>query len=122
MESLEMYGNICTVEYYNRALKFVKEKLQNPIFYVFSDDLEWTKNNIKIPNANYISDTLFQDYQNWYDMFLMSCCHHNIIANSSFSWWGAWLNTNEDKVVISPNKWINGEHTKDIWCSSWIRM
>ncbi len=122
METPEMYGNICTVEYYNRALKFVKEKLQNPIFYVFSDDLEWTKNNIKIPNANYISDILFQDYQNWYDMFLMSCCHHNIIANSSFSWWGAWLNTNEDKVVISPNKWINGEHTKDIWCSSWIRM
>ena len=55
-------------------------------------------------------------------MYLMSQCNHNIIANSSFSWWGAWLNQNKNKKVISPGKWFNGEKTSDIWCPEWIRM
>lgn len=122
LETPEIYGNICTIEYYDKAIKYMKEKLQNPIFYVFSDDLEWTKENINLPSPIYICGTLFEDYQNWYDMFLMSCCHHNIIANSSFSWWGAWLNPNDDKLVVSPDKWLNGEETRDIWCDNWIRI
>jgi hypothetical protein len=52
----------------------------------------------------------------------MSCCSHNIIANSSFSWWGAWLNANQNKIVIAPDRWLNGMETTDIWCDGWIRI
>ena len=65
---------------------------------------------------------MFDHYENWYDMYLMSCCKHNIIANNSFSWWGAWLNNYRDKVVVTPQLWLNGEEAKDIWCEGWIKI
>ena len=118
----DMYCGICTLDYYAKAIDVVKMKVDRPKFYVFSDDMEWTKANLSIPNAVYINSSMFDSYQNWYDMYLMSCCHHNIIANSSFSWWGAWLNSNQEKIVVSPSKWLNGEETRDIWCDSWVRI
>lgn len=122
MEMPELYCGICTVEYYRKAVQHISNHVSNPKFYVFSDDLEWVKENIYIPNVVYVSKDMFSSYDNWYDMYLMSCCKHNIIANSSFSWWGAWLNNNSDKIVIAPKIWQNGVETPDIWCDDWVKL
>lgn len=117
-----LHGGICTIEYYQRAIDFIKAKLDKPIFFIFSNDVEWCKNNLQLENAIYVTGN---DGQNSYrDMQLMSMCKHNIIANSSFSWWGAWLNNNPDKVVIAPSRWFNDPtiNTKDLLPDSWIQI
>jgi hypothetical protein len=109
------------IEYYYRAIDLIKEKVNNPIFYIFSDDMQWAETNIKVPNCHFINHNKGND--SFRDMQLMSNCKHNIIANSSFSWWGAWLNNNEDKKVIAPNKWLSTmEGTRDIIPDSWIQL
>lgn len=118
----EMYGGICTKDYYLKAIDRIKTRIEKPIFYFFSDDIQWVKNNIYEGNAVYIEPQMFEDYHNWYDMYLMSECQHNIIANSSFSWWGAWLNKNKKKVVIAPKKWVNADSMEDICPEKWIRI
>lgn len=117
-----LYGNICTREYYTNAINHIKEKAGHCIFYFFSNDIEWVKQNYKIEDAVYVEKTMFEDYSDWYDMYLMSICKHNIIANSTFSWWGAWLNQNENKIVIAPKKWSNIFDCEDIYPDEWIRM
>lgn len=120
LQNPELYGGICTNTYYESAIRIMKEKVGNPIFIFLSDDISWVKEHWKLKNAIYIEASMFKRYQDWYDMCLMSCCSHNIIANSSFSWWGAWLNRNKDKIVIAPKKWLNNRETPDIWCDDWI--
>lgn len=117
-----LYGGICTPDYYAKAFAVMNAKLGVPRYVFFSDDLTWAKSNLTIPNAFFVSPVLFQNYKNWYDMFLMSRCRHNIIANSSFSWWGAWLNDNQNKIVVAPSKWLNGKATADIWCNGWEKV
>ena len=117
-----VYGDICTAEYYDSALHYIKEKTENCKFYFFSDDIEWVKEQFTIENAVYIEEAMFDAYEDWYDMYLMSLCKHNIIANSTFSWWGAWLNQNKGKIVIAPKKWINVCDYEDIYPLEWIRM
>lgn len=113
-------GNICTKEYYLKAIEWIKERCCNPVFCFFSNDMEWVKNNIKDENAFYIDSSLFDQYYDWYDMYLMSICDHNIIPNSTFGWWGAWLNRNPDKIVIAPKKWRNRWEATD-WCPpEWV--
>lgn len=89
-------------QYYKEAVKLLKEKIPAPRFFVFSDDIEWCRNELNLP-----ADSIFVDWNNgsnsFRDMQLMSMCKHNIIANSSFSWWGAWLNSSPEKIVIAPN-------------------
>ena len=70
----------------------------------------------------YIESQMFDDYQDWYDMYLTSECKHNIIANSSFSWWGAWLNQNKNKIVIAPKRWVNADSMEDIYLEEWMRI
>lgn len=118
----QMYGGICTKDYYQKAMDVIKHKVKKAIFYFFSDDIEWTKNNFYEENSVYIGPQMFDDYQDWYDMYLMSECKHNIIANSSFSWWAAWLNKNKDKIVIAPKKWVNADSMEDICPENWIRI
>lgn len=118
----ELYGNICTIEYYEKAIKYFKEKYANAVFYVFTDDIDWVENNLRKLNYKLMRPDMFNHYCDWYDMFLMSECKHNIIANSSFSWWGAWLNDNLNKKIIAPSKWLNSAATKDIWCDDWIKL
>lgn len=86
--------------YFLKSIKLMNEKIKNPKYYIFSDDMKWVKKNLKIKNAIYINN--FKDYE---DLITMSKCSHNIISNSTFSWWAAWLNTNDDKIIISPKKW-----------------
>ena len=101
------YHGLCPISYYEKAMSLVASKINNPHFYIFSDDMEWVKQNLKIPHPHtFVSDGKLIPQQ---EMHLMSKCKHNIIANSTFSWWGAWLNENPDKIVIAPKKWVNIE-------------
>lgn len=117
-----LHGGICTLDYYKNAIKIINENIDNPKFYIFSNDIAWCKENLKLENVVYV---LGNDGDSSYkDMQLMSLCKHNIIANSSFSWWGAWLNNNPSKVVVAPNKWLNDNSidTTDLLPSEWIRI
>jgi hypothetical protein len=99
---------ILPMEYYQRAIKHIREKVKTPSFYVFSDDLDWAKDNLRIDGAVSFAD-IDNGSKDYLELDLMSKCRHNIMANSSFSWWGAFLNRNADKVVVSPSQWIRQE-------------
>lgn len=100
---IKTYG-VCTPSYYHNAIKLIEEKLHNNIkYFIFSDDLQWVKENIQLPsNAVFIQN---YDVPQISYIYLMSLCKHNIISNSTFSWWGAFLNSYKDKIVLAPNKW-----------------
>jgi hypothetical protein len=109
---------IQSVEYYKKAYEIINDKSINVL--VFSDDINWCKQNIKFDNITYI-----EGEQNITDMYIMSLCKHNIIANSSFSWWGAWLNSNENKKVIAPINWFGPQvnlYTGDIIPKKWTTV
>lgn len=101
------YSGICTDEYYKKAIDYIYQHIDNPFFYVFSDDKEWCSSNLQLLNKDYMLVDFNKGALSYQDMYLMSKCKHNIIANSSFSWWGAWLNDNPEKIVIAPKKWYN---------------
>lgn len=113
---------ICDIGYYKKAISLIINRIDNPIFYVFSDDIEWCKRNIEIPTKHYFvesnEDTPFEN------MELMSLCKHNIISNSSYDWWGAILNTNNQKTVICPKVWMpkNNEIIKCLIPNEWIKI
>lgn len=112
--------SICSLKYYEEAINYIKRKIKNPLFFVFSDDIEWAKENLRGDNFIFVTGNEPAD-----DMYLMSLCEHNIIANSTFSWWGAWLNKNSEKIVIAPKQWYNGKlnkSTKDLIPAEWIRI
>jgi hypothetical protein len=107
----------CNFDYYNRSIEMMKSKYLNLSFFVFSDDISWTKENLIIKNALYINNKSIPHE----DIYLMSLCKHNIIANSSFSWWGAWLNNNDYKTVIAPKKWFVDKEN-EVACENWIKL
>ena len=108
------------IDHYLRAIELIKLKINNPVFYFFSDDINWVKENFSFPDAVYVSDHISKNHIE--DLYLMSQCRHNIIANSSFSWWGAWLNNNPGKIVIAPKNWFNKgpKDTYDLYPDNWI--
>ncbi len=111
---------VCSLDYYKEAIQYIKQKAGNPVFYIFSDDLEWCRENL--PDAgslHFVSG--FEDYQ---DLMLIGSCRHQVVANSSFSWWGAWLNPNPQKIVIAPKSWFADPtlDTKDVVPNEWIRL
>lgn len=89
--------------YYLKAIDYIKEKVESPLFFIFTDDLAWAKNEFISNDFVFVEGNINKDA--YLDMYLMSQCKHNIIANSTFSWWGAWLNINPLKTVIAPNFW-----------------
>jgi len=110
------------IEYYKRAIKIIGEKIPEPAFFIFSDDIEWVKKNLKISSpTTFVSNPQMEDFE---ELILMSKCKNNIIANSSFSWWAAWLNQNPNKVVIAPKKWFNNIkiNVDDLLPSDWIKI
>jgi hypothetical protein len=116
------FHGICSLNYYQDAVEYFGEKVSNPIFYIFSDDIDWVKENLKINfPMKFVSDGVLKDYE---ELTLMSFCKHGIIANSSFSWWGAWLNANEQKIVIAPKHWFADEKidTSDVVPEAWVRL
>lgn len=100
---------LCSLEYYNDAIKYISERVSSPHFYVFSDDINWVKKSLKSPFPITFINNNFKNPEK--DLILIKNCKHNITANSSFSWWGAWLNENSDKIVIMPSKWMNNMQT-----------
>lgn len=112
---------VCGLEYYEKCIEIIKGRLKQPVFYVFSDDPDWCSEVFKgLANCEIISrDPVASD---WEELCLMSLCSHNIIANSSFSWWGGWLNASPDKIVIAPNQWfLSAEYnTKDLIPKTWV--
>ena len=115
-------GDICDSNYYKKAFQYIKRMAPRAAFCFFSDDIEWVKNNMEEENAIYIEVQMFDTYFDWYDMYLMSLCKYNIIPNSTFGWWGAWLNRNPNKIVIAPKKWRENWKASD-WCPpEWIRL
>jgi len=115
----------CSMEYYQRAIAHVTRHEPSPHFFVFSDDHAWAVENFKsLPYpVTCVKNTAEKNYE---DLMLMSSCDHNIIANSTFSWWSAWLNQNKNKVVIAPKQWFNTKKTttdtKDVIPDSWIKL
>ena len=106
-----------TVEYYNKAIETIGSYDQ---ILVFSDDINWCKENLNYDNVLFV-----ENQDNLEDMWLMSLCDHNIIANSSFSWWGAWLNQNKDKIVIAPKNWFGSQsnlNDLDIIPNNWVKI
>ena len=116
-----MHG-IIPVEYYLKAVDLIKAKTSEIKLLIFSDDIEWAKKHFKFPNTEFVSGDISETH--FEDLYLMSVCKHNIIANSSFSWWGAWLNENPDKIVIAPKNWFNKgpKDTYDLYPEGWITI
>ena len=115
----------CDVTYYESALNYIKERNPNVELFVFSNDIPWVKEHIKLDaKMTYIDYTTEKNA--YEDMLLMSNCQHNIIANSTFSWWGGWLNANPKKIVISPKIWFKKPEMQvlhnDLLPESWIAM
>jgi hypothetical protein len=113
------------LDYYYKAIDIIKQRLKNPFFYIFTDEPEWVEKEFKldVPHKLVSGNTGNNCY---IDILLMSRCKHNIMANSSFSWWGAWLNSNPNKTVIAPEKWYVSErrdkYTLEITPKEWIRI
>jgi hypothetical protein len=113
----------CDMEYYKRAMAYIASKVNNPVFFIFSDDMPWVKEHL--PNDYPLVFVDMNDEKNSYeDLRIMSSCNHHIIANSSFSWWGAWLNNKNDKIVICPARWTSNHLSADIDLipKSWIKL
>jgi Glycosyl transferase family 11 len=123
--NLKIHG-ICGLDYYMRAVKYISEKIKNPVFFVFSDDLAWVKVNLSFLNKYLIYYVDDINSKNSQKLQFMVNCRHFIVANSSFSWWGAWLSTNEKKIVVSPSNWYNdlnlNKASNLIIPSNWIRL
>lgn len=121
-----LYEGICTEGYYQQAVNMVLSRHPDSVFYVFSNDCDWSRcffekrfNNVKFEIVD-----INRGDKSYQDMYLMSQCRHNIIANSSFSWWGAWLNVSSEKMVIAPKVWINAPEEKyiNIVPQSWMKI
>ena len=105
-----------SLEYYQKAIEIISSKIQNPYFFIFSNDCDWVKQTIKNNFKFNLLESGGPDYEH---LYLMSQCKHHIITNSTFSWWGAWLNSNAEQIVIAPKDWEkNHARIPD----SWIRM
>ncbi len=113
----------CHLEYYDRCVAHLADSIISPHFFIFSDDPRWVRENLKLSFP-----TTYVDHngpeKNFEDLRLMSQCKHHIIANSSFSWWGAWLSSNPNKIVMAPQKWYNDPafNNIDLIPKNWIKM
>lgn len=117
-ENAAMFGNICTESYYEGALAHMKRRVKNARFYLFSDDVNYVREHFE--GAEYTVVDVNRGADSFYDMWLMSQCRHNICANSTFSFWGARLNRNEDKIMIRPTIHKNSqkfvkEEMEELW-------
>ena len=116
----KQYGGICTDTYITEAINYFKQSSPKAHFFVFTNDKEWVNGHFSdIKMTIVLGNSGTSSYR---DLQLMSMCKHNIIANSSFSWWGAWLNSTPDKQVIMPPMWNRTKRTPDIWVPEWIRL
>ena len=113
--------HVLDLVYYQRAIEYIKTNVANPVFYVFSDDMNFVHENFSIENFRILNYS--GKNGSLFDFLAIKRCNHHIIANSTFSWWAAWLNKNINKTIIAPKKWL--AHDKDInpiLPSQWIKF
>jgi hypothetical protein len=114
------FHGILGEDYYKKSISYVKHRIKNPFFFIFSDDINLVKNTFFFKNKKYI---FIDTKSSFSDLYLMSNCKHFIIANSTFSWWGAWLSKNKHKIVCAPKKWVRAKiPTPDIIPESWVKI
>ena len=117
--------HVVTPSYYTSAVEYIKQRVKDPRFFVFSDDIPWVKENLAFTeHMEFVSRPGIHDYE---ELLIMAKCKSNIIGDSTFSWWGAWLDTNLDKIVICPEKWLtdpemNAAYTQNLLPESWVRL
>lgn len=111
---------LCSIEYYKACIAYLRERVDSPRFFLFSDDPAWVRENLQLHEQM----TVVENNPAIEDMRLMSRCKHNIIANSSFSWWGAWLNPKPGKMVLAPRQWFQDAsiNTTDLYPHSWVAL
>jgi hypothetical protein len=121
--AINQYHGLCSINYYLQGINYLKSKLKNLVFYVFSDEMNWVKLNFnQAIDLNFVEINGIENGSA--DLRLMTFCKHHIIANSSFSWWGAWLSQNPNKIIITPQKWFvsNERNYEDVVPESWIKL
>jgi hypothetical protein len=123
-EQIKLFGSICIIQYYLNAINYLKNKYSDLRFFIFSNDIAWTETNFAFLENVFFVDTSKENPSDYYDLFLMTQTQHNIIANSTFSWWGAWLNQNPSKIVITPDRWLGNDWLliDDICPPEWVRI
>ena len=117
---LAQFG-MCTEDYYKKAINYLVEKVQNPTFFTFSDDMDWIEENVKLdfPTVPVSINGVGDEHE---ELRLMMSCNHFILANSSFSWWGAWLSNYNKKIVFAPTPWFNSFTKQSILCPDWYQL
>ncbi len=112
---------MCTQDYYKNAINFMASKVKNPTFYIFSDDVDWMEDNVKLdfPCAYINFNETGKEHE---ELRLMYSCKHFILANTNLSWWGAWLGNYKNKIVFAPNPWFNNFKKQSILCPEWIQL
>lgn len=120
LKKQDIYGS-CDLDYYQKAIQFIASRVKTPHFFLFSDDIPWVQENLKL-DFDYTIVNINHGADSAWDMWLMKNCQHNIIANSSFSWWGAWLNENPNKMVVAPKQWFANGRATDIVPDDWERI
>lgn len=133
----ELYEGICTEKYYDGAVRYLLNKYPDAVFYIFSNEPKWVKNWVDSLIENQITEDMTSreievvagkfvmieantEYTAYLDMYLMSKCRHNILCNSSFSWWGSWLNENKNKIVVAPDRWMNHTDSMDVYTDDMV--
>lgn len=122
LASASAYHGLCSLDYYRRAIAYMVERIPVPTLFFFSDDPEWTRANLQFPFSTYYVDHNSSE-EAFQDLRLMTYCKHHVIANSSFSWWGAWLADSANQIVVAPTKWYQADRpTPDLLPHHWIRL
>lgn len=118
------FSGICTLDYYRKAITEARRIVENPVFFIFSNDQAWCMENLKDvfdgAEVHFIAHN--KGRESYRDMQLMSLARCNILANSSFSWWGAYLNRRENRIAIVPHRWINNMDDSDAFVGNWIKI
>ena len=117
------YYYVVDNDYIQNSTNIINTKINSPHFFVFSDDIEWCKDNIKYKNTTFVDNT-YTDHTSNYHVQLMCSCKHFIISNSTFSWWSAWLGKSTDSLIIAPKKWYktSSVNADEIVPSDWLRV
>ncbi|MBA3680809.1 MAG: alpha-1,2-fucosyltransferase [Bacteroidetes bacterium] len=124
LKSANHFHGYLEVDYYKAAIEQIKNKETDPFFFIFSDDMDWCKKNLDFIDKKEFIEGKEKGISTQEELILMSHCKHNIIANSSFSWWGAWLNQYQMKTVIAPKNWFVDKkiNTNDLIPNNWIKI
>ena len=115
------FHGTCSPEYYYNAVDYIASKIENPVLFIFSDDIKWAKQNLHLQQRHiFVSGNDLADHE---ELILSSFCKHHIISNSSFGWWGAWLGHNPDKIICSPRQWTRQPYNLgDLFPEGWVLL